>query len=382
MNPWSATPYEPCDPYPVRRLALALALALGLHALLLSGLVKWPTLHLPLLHHLNVVLLPPVTQPAAPSVPPMPPGNATIIAAAPEIKPVPAADTTPIPETAPAPAPAPAPEIKPVPVPTPTVEPQPAPVTPPRIVTPTPIRPVAPRSTIKPVEKTVAKPVTPPRPVEKTVAKPVAKPVTPPRPATPIAKLSAPSSTKPAESPPAPVAKPPAPVTKPAASAPVRPAAPAASRATGASSSARSLDSSALLGQIAVIETENQRQANADSRVRRANPRDTGSLEGFYAAAWVRKVENIGEMNFPEVARRLNLSTGPVLDVAIRADGTVQEIRVLRSSGNAELDQAAQRIVRLGAPYAPFPPALRQQYDLLRISRSWRFDPDGRLSGR
>ncbi|HQC71724.1 MAG TPA: TonB family protein [Candidatus Competibacteraceae bacterium] len=131
-----------------------------------------------------------------------------------------------------------------------------------------------------------------------------------------------------------------------------------------------------------MIETENQRQANADSRVRRANPRDTGSLEGFYAAAWVRKVENIGEMNFPEVARRLNLSTGPILDVAIRADGSVQEIRVLRSSGNAELDQAAQRIVRLGAPYAPFPPALRQQYDLLRISRSWRFDPDGRLSGR
>jgi protein TonB len=195
-------------------------------------------------------------------------------------------------------------------------------------------------------------------------------------PATPVAKPPAPASTKPAESPPAPAS------TKPAAPARARPAAPAASRATGTSGSARPLDSSALLGQIAVIETENQRQANADARVRRANPRDTGSLEGFYAAAWVRKVENIGEMNFPEVARRLNLSTGPVLDVAIRADGTVQEIRVLRSSGNAELDQAAQRIVRLGAPYAPFPPALRQQYDLLRISRSWRFDPDGRLSGR
>lgn len=372
MNPWSATPYAPCDPYPVRRLALALALALGLHAFLLSGLVKWPTLHLPLLHPLNVVLLPPVTQPAAPTVSPMPPGNATTTAA--ETTPVPAAETIPIPETAPAPTPAPAPEITPapapvpVPVPAPTVEPQPAPVTPPpRVATPTPIRPVAPRSTIKPVETPITKPVAKPRPVEKPVAKP--------RPATPVAKPPAPASTKPAESPPAPVAK-------PAAPARARPAAPAASRATGTSGSARPLDSSALLGQIAVIETENQRQANADARVRRANPRDTGSLEGFYAAAWVRKVENIGEMNFPEVARRLNLSTGPVLDVAIRADGTVQEIRVLRSSGNTELDQAAQRIVRLGAPYAPFPPALRQQYDLLRISRSWRFDPDGRLSGR
>ena len=356
MNPWSATPYAPCDPYPVRRLALALALALGLHAFLLSGLVKWPTLRLPLLHHINVVLLPPVTQPAAPTVSPMPPGNATT--AATETAPAP----VPVPETTPAPAP----------VPEPKAEPKPVSVAPPRVVTPTPIRPIAPRSTIKPVEKPITKPVAKPRPVEKPVAKPT--------PATPVAKPPAPANPQSAKPPP--IAKAPAPVAKPAAPARARPAVPAVSKATGTSGSARPLDSSALLGQIAVIETENQRQANADSRVRRANPRDSGSLEGFYAAAWVRKVENIGEMNFPEVARRLNLSTGPVLDVAIRADGTVQEIRVLRSSGNAELDQAAQRIVRLGAPYAPFPPALRQQYDLLRISRSWRFDPDGRLSGR
>jgi TonB family protein len=59
-----------------------------------------------------------------------------------------------------------------------------------------------------------------------------------------------------------------------------------------------------------------------------------------------------------------------VLDVAIRADGSLQEVRVVRSSGYPELDQAAQRIVRLGAPYAPFPSSLRRKYGVLQIART------------
>lgn len=106
------------------------------------------------------------------------------------------------------------------------------------------------------------------------------------------------------------------------------------------------------------------------------------SLEGFYIAAWIRKVERIGAMNFPEIARKLDLKTGPVLEVAIRADGSLQDVRILRSSGNAELDRAAQRIVRLGSPYAPFSAQLRQRYDVLSIARPWRFDVGGRLQLR
>ncbi len=142
------------------------------------------------------------------------------------------------------------------------------------------------------------------------------------------------------------------------------------------------LDSSALLGQVASLETETQRRASAGVRSKRVSPNDTQSLEGFYITAWVRKVEQIGEMNFPEIARRLSLNTGPVLDVFIRADGSLKEVRVVRSSGYAELDQAAQRIVKLGAPYAPFPPSLRQKYDVLQIARPWRFDPGGRVRSR
>ncbi len=136
------------------------------------------------------------------------------------------------------------------------------------------------------------------------------------------------------------------------------------------------------MSQVATLEAENQRRQNAGVRDKRVNPNDTQSLEGFYIAAWTRKVEQIGELNFPEVARHLSLSTGPVLDVSIRADGSLQEVRIIRSSGNAELDRAAQRIVRLGAPYAPFSASLRQRYDVLHIARPWRFEPSGRLRTR
>lgn len=143
------------------------------------------------------------------------------------------------------------------------------------------------------------------------------------------------------------------------------------------------LDSAALLGQIASLETETPQQTRAGGgRAKRVNPSDNQSQEGFYIGSWVRKVERIGEMNFPDVARRLNLQTGPTLEVAIRANGSLQHVRIVRSSGNAELDQAAQRIVRLGAPYAPFPPQLRQHYDVLYISRPWRFESSGRLRMR
>ncbi|MDS4071254.1 MAG: TonB family protein [Candidatus Competibacter sp.] len=141
-------------------------------------------------------------------------------------------------------------------------------------------------------------------------------------------------------------------------------------------------DSIALLGQIAGLEADAERKASAGVRSKWVSLVDTRSPAGFYAADWARKVTRIGEMNFPDAARRLNSSTGPLLEVAIRADGSLREVRVARSSGNAELDRAARRIVELAAPYPPFPAELRQQVDLLKIESPWRFDPGGRIQAR
>ena len=98
-----------------------------------------------------------------------------------------------------------------------------------------------------------------------------------------------------------------------------------------------------------------------------------------YLEAWRRKVERIGNLNYPEVAKERKLYGSLILLVSVRADGQVENIRVLRSSGYTELDQAAVRIVELAAPFAPFPPDIRAATDILDITRTWQFLHGNRL---
>jgi protein TonB len=102
------------------------------------------------------------------------------------------------------------------------------------------------------------------------------------------------------------------------------------------------------------------------------------SLKNFYEESWARKVERLGSI--PAEALKLNLSIGPTLAVAIRADGSVQSITVLHSSGHASIDEAARSMVQAAAPYAPFPPELRRQTNVLRIVRKWKFEHGRMLS--
>jgi protein TonB len=51
----------------------------------------------------------------------------------------------------------------------------------------------------------------------------------------------------------------------------------------------------------------------------------------------------------------------------------VARININRSSGHSVLDEAAERIVRLAAPFAPFPPNIRRDTDELEITRTWTF---------
>lgn len=96
-----------------------------------------------------------------------------------------------------------------------------------------------------------------------------------------------------------------------------------------------------------------------------------------YMQAWVAKIERIGNLNFPEEARRRSLSGNLVLTVAVRKDGSVETVDVLRSSGKAILDQAAIRIVRLSAPFAPLPPDIAEEAEVLHITRTWEFSLSG-----
>lgn len=99
-----------------------------------------------------------------------------------------------------------------------------------------------------------------------------------------------------------------------------------------------------------------------------------------YMEAWRRKVERLGNLNYPDEARRADLSGTVRLEVALNADGSIRDLRVRVPSRHKILDQAAQRIVTLGAPYAPFPPEVREQTNVLRFVYDWRFS-EGRPAG-
>ena len=99
----------------------------------------------------------------------------------------------------------------------------------------------------------------------------------------------------------------------------------------------------------------------------------------YYLNSWRRKVERIGQLNYPQQARTEGIGGSLRLLVVIAPDGALNDVRVLQTSGHKLLDDAALRIVRLAAPYAPFPPAMKATTDILEIERTWRF-LDSRLS--
>lgn len=92
-----------------------------------------------------------------------------------------------------------------------------------------------------------------------------------------------------------------------------------------------------------------------------------------YMEAWRAQVEQVGNTNYPDEARARRLSGSLVLNVAIRADGSIHDIKVVRSSGQKILDDAAVRIVMMAAPFKPFPDEILKEADLLHITRTWQF---------
>ena len=101
-----------------------------------------------------------------------------------------------------------------------------------------------------------------------------------------------------------------------------------------------------------------------------------------YMEAWRRKVERVGNLNYPNEARRRGLSGTLSLDVALNADGSVAEVLLRRSSGEEVLDEAALRIVALAAPFARFPRAIREEVDVLHIERTWVFSSRNEFNSR
>ncbi|MEK6596254.1 MAG: energy transducer TonB [Pseudomonadota bacterium] len=100
-----------------------------------------------------------------------------------------------------------------------------------------------------------------------------------------------------------------------------------------------------------------------------------------YVEDWRIKVERIGNLNYPEAARKGKLYGNLQLTVSIRSDGSLESIEINRSSGEKILDEAAINIVKLSGQggFAPFPPNISEDTDILHITRTWVFAPSDRL---
>lgn len=101
-----------------------------------------------------------------------------------------------------------------------------------------------------------------------------------------------------------------------------------------------------------------------------------------YAEDWRLKVERIGNLNYPEAARREGLYGKLQLTVGIKSDGSLESIEINRSSGRKVLDEAAIRIVNLAGQngFAPFPPDISRDTDILHITRTWVFTRSDELA--
>jgi len=117
---------------------------------------------------------------------------------------------------------------------------------------------------------------------------------------------------------------------------------------------------------------------------RRISSRTKEYAGAAYHDGWRRKVERIGNLNYPQEAKQKRINGSLMLSVDINPDGSVPPdgIVISRSSGHKVLDDAAIKIVRLAAPYAAIPENVLQGYDMITIIRTWKFETDRGLLSR
>lgn len=146
---------------------------------------------------------------------------------------------------------------------------------------------------------------------------------------------------------------------------------------------APTIDSTQLNSEIASLEAElaDEQQAYAKRpKIHRLSAASTMRDKGaWYKEDWRKKIERVGNLNYPDEARRKQVYGSLRMMVSINRDGSLYEVLILESSGQPLLDQAAQKIVRLAAPFAPFSGDLAD-IDRLEIIRTWKFARGDKLS--
>ena len=130
--------------------------------------------------------------------------------------------------------------------------------------------------------------------------------------------------------------------------------------------------------ELATLEAELAEQTRLMSdrpRVRRLTAASARqSVDAAYLLDWRRRLEAVGNQYYPKASVRYGIYGKVRLLVVIKSDGSLEDIQILNSSGFAVLDEAAIKVVRMAAPYSPFPPELKATTDKLEIIRTWHYE--------
>lgn len=121
------------------------------------------------------------------------------------------------------------------------------------------------------------------------------------------------------------------------------------------------------------LDRQRQAYANRPRRYTISSASTQQRHDAQYLDSWRQRIETVGNRYYPDQARQQDLFGSLRMMVALQPDGSVTEIRILESSGERILDQAAVDIVQRASPFDPFPDELRGEVDILEIIRTWRF---------
>jgi len=97
-----------------------------------------------------------------------------------------------------------------------------------------------------------------------------------------------------------------------------------------------------------------------------------------YMQTWVKKIERVSNLNYPEEARKRGFVGTLIMTVGINAEGTIKDIKIIKSTGFKSIDDAAEHLVQLSGPFEAIPKN-KGQIDILYITRTWQFLPGNKL---
>lgn len=127
-----------------------------------------------------------------------------------------------------------------------------------------------------------------------------------------------------------------------------------------------------LLAQELHILKAKMSRYNSEPRIHFDAPSAKASVFAAYVEDWRAKIERFGTEHYPDQAKG-QLSDSLQLTVYIDKEGHLIKVDIHKPAQNPLFNVAAQRIVRLAAPFGPFSTEMRERTDVLAITRSWRF---------